>query len=131
MGGVQILLKIVATALALWVACLLPGIGIGEGSTATRVITLIVVACVFGVVNAVLKPIIETIGCLFYVLTLGLFTFVVNAGLLLLTAWITGKLGLGFHVDGFWWALAGSIIVSVVSYVLSLAFRKTSDDERA
>lgn len=126
----RILLKVVATALALWVACLLPGIGTGEGSTAEQAVTLIVVACVFGVVNAVLKPIIETVGCLFYVLTLGLFTFVVNAALLLLTAWITGKLGLGFHVDGFWWALAGSIIVSVVSYVLSLAFRKTAEEER-
>ena len=125
----RILLKVVATALALWVACLLPGIGIGEGDTAKQIVTLIVVACVFGLVNAVLKPIIETVGCLFYILTLGLFTFVVNAALLLLTAWITGKLGLGFHVDGFWWALAGSIIVSIVSYILDLAFRKSSADD--
>lgn len=115
------LLKFVATAIALWVACLLPGIGIGEGDNAERIVTLIVVACVFGIVNAVIKPIIQTVGCLFYVLTLGLLTFVVNGALLLLTAWITGKLGLGFHVDGFWWAVLGAIIVSVVSYLLNLA----------
>ncbi|MQA02898.1 MAG: phage holin family protein [Streptosporangiales bacterium] len=117
----RLLAKIVITALALWAATLLPGISAGAGSGAERAVTLVVVACVFGVINAVLKPIIETVGCLFYVLTLGLFTFVVNAALLLLTAWITGKLGFGFQVDGFWWAVAGSIVVSIVSYLLHLA----------
>lgn len=124
------LLKVIATAIALWVACLLPGIGIGEGDNVTRIATLIVVACVFGLINAVIKPIIQTVGCLFYVVTLGLLTFVVNGALLLLTAWITGKLGLGFHVDGFWWAVLGAIIVSVVSYLLHLAIpdRHRGDD---
>lgn len=129
----RLLAKIVITALALWAATLLPGISAGAGTPAERAVTLVVVACVFGIVNAVLKPIIETIGCLFYVITLGLFTFVVNAALLLLTAWITGKLGFGFQVDGFWWALAGSIVVSVVGYLLHLALpepRRERDAER-
>lgn len=116
----RILLKVVVTALALWVACLLPGIGIGAGDLAKQAVTLIVVAIVFGVINAVLKPIIKTLGCAVYVLTLGLITFVVNGLLLLLTAWITGQLGFGFHVDGFWWAVFGSIVVSVVSFLLHL-----------
>lgn len=124
----RLLAKIFITALALWASCLLPGIGVGAGSGAERAITLVVVACIFGVVNAVLKPIIQTVGCLFYVLSLGLFTFVVNAGLLLLTAWIAGKLGFGFHVDGFWWAVAGSIVVSVISYLLHLAIPEARED---
>ncbi|MGH3097971.1 MAG: phage holin family protein [Streptosporangiales bacterium] len=116
----RILLKVVITALALWVACLLPGIGIGGGDFARQAVTLIVVAIIFGIVNAVLKPIIKTLGCAVYVLTLGLITFVVNGLLLLLTAWLTGQLGFGFHVDGFWWAVFGSIVVSVVSFLLHL-----------
>lgn len=116
----RIIAKIVATALALWVACLLPGIGLGDGGIGKRALTLIVVAVIIGVINAVLKPIIKTVGCLFYVLTLGLITFVVNGLLLWLAAWLAGLLHLGFHVDGFWWAVFGAIIITVVSYVLHL-----------
>lgn len=125
----RILLKVVVTALALWVACLLPGIGTGQGGYAEQAVTLIVVAIVFGIINAVLKPIIKTLGCAVYVLTLGLITFVVNGLLLLLTAWITGQFGLGFHVDGFWWAVFGSIVVSVVSFLLHLVIPEPDRDE--
>lgn len=116
----RIIAKIVATALAVWVACLLPGIGLGDGGIGKRALTLIVVAVIIGIINAVIKPIIKTVGCLFYVLTLGLITFVVNGLLLLLAAWVAGQLHLGFHVDGFWWAVFGSIIISIVSYVVHL-----------
>jgi putative membrane protein len=116
----RILAKIVATGLAVWVACLLPGIGLGGGGTGQQALTLLVVAVIIGVINAVLKPIIKTIGCLFYILTLGLITFVVNGLLLLLAEWIADKLSLGFHVDGFWWAVLGSIVISVVSWAVHL-----------
>ncbi|WP_344747508.1 phage holin family protein, partial [Streptosporangium vulgare] len=69
---------------------------------------------------AVLKPIIATLGCAFYILTLGLFALVVNAGLLLLTSWIAGKLSLPFHVDGFWAAFWGAIVIGLVSWLLDL-----------
>lgn len=112
--------KIVATGLAVWVACLLPGIGLGGGTTGQQALTLLVVAVIIGVINAVIKPIVKVVGCLFYILTLGLITFVVNGLLLLLAAWVAGLLHLGFHVDGFWWAVLGSIIISVVSYAVHL-----------
>ena len=80
----------------------------------SKITTLIVVALIFGVVNAVLKPIVKTIGCIFYILTLGLIGLVVNALLLLLTSWVAGKLSEPFHVTGFWPAFWGAIIVGVV-----------------
>ena len=82
--------------------------------------TLIAVALIFGIVNAVIKPIVKTIGCLFYVLTLGLIGLVVNALLLWLCSWVAGKLSLPFHITGFWPAFWGAIIVGVVSWLLSL-----------
>ena len=88
--------------------------------------TLIVVALIFGVVNAVIKPIVKTVGCLFYVLTLGLIGLVVNGLLLWLCSWVAGKLTVPFHITGFWPAFWGAIIVGIVGWLLNLAF-----DERA
>jgi putative membrane protein len=68
----------------------------------------------------VLKPIVKTVGCVFYILTLGLIGLVVNALLLLLTSWVAGKLSEPFHVTGFWPAFWGAIIVGVVGWLLSI-----------
>jgi putative membrane protein len=83
--------------------------------------TLVAVAVIFGLVNAILRPIIKTVGCAFYVLTLGLVALVVNGLLFLLTGWIAGQLDLPFRVDGFWpSALVGALLVGVVSWVLNM-----------
>jgi putative membrane protein len=109
-------------AVALWVAvALVPGIALGSGTTAASVGTLVVVALIFGVVNAVVKPIVKIVGCAFYILTLGLISFVVNALLFLLVGWIAEQLQLPFTVDGFWAAFWGAIVVGVVSFVLHVA----------
>lgn len=108
-------------AAALWVATVLvDGIELSGDSTGSRVGTLLVVALIFGVVNAVLKPIVATIGCPLYILTLGLFGLVVNALLFLLTGWLSGAVGLSFTVDGFWSGFWGAIIVAIVSFFLHL-----------
>ncbi len=115
------LVRTVVTAVALWVAtALLGGIYLVGGSTLSRVLTLLAVAIIFGLVNAILKPIIKIFGCLFYVLTLGLFALVVNALLFLLVSWICSVLRLPFHVNGFWAAFWGAIIVGVVSWLINL-----------
>jgi putative membrane protein len=121
MSGMKFVLRVLITAVALFVATLVPGIELLASSTAKKVLTLIVVALIFGVVNAVLKPVIKTIGCLFYLLTLGLIAFVVNALLLWLTSWVAGKLSLPFHITGFWPAFWGAIIVAVVGWILNVA----------
>ncbi|MDO3683723.1 phage holin family protein [Micromonospora sp. C28ISP2-4] len=115
------LIRLAITAVALWIATLIvPGVEVSGRNTGNNVLTLVVVALVFGVVNAVLKPLIKVFGCVFYLLTLGLFALVVNALLFMLTDWIAGVLKLPFHVDGFWAAFWGAIVVAVVSWLISV-----------
>ncbi len=117
----KIIVKILVVAAALWAATrFVDGITVSAQTPVKEIGTLVAVALVFGIVNAVLKPIIATLGCAFYILTLGLFALVVNAGLLLLTSWIAGELSLPFHVDGFWAAFWGAIVVGLVSWLLDL-----------
>jgi putative membrane protein len=119
----KLLLRILIVAAALGVAHLLvSGIELRGGSTLSKIGTLIAVALIFGIVNAVIKPIVKTVGCLFYVLTLGLIGLVVNGLLLWLCSWVAGKLTLPFHITGFWPAFWGAIIIGIVSWVLSLVF---------
>jgi putative membrane protein len=125
-----ILIRLAVTAVALWISTLvLEGISLGDVDTVKKVGTLLAVAAIFGLVNAVLRPIIKTIGCGVYVLTLGLVALVVNGLLFLLTSWIAGKLGLPFHVDEFWpTAVLGALLVSVISWVLNLVVPDGSED---
>ena len=112
----------VISIVALWVTTVLvPGIGINADSTAKGIGTLVVVALIFGVVNAIVKPLVQILGCALYVITLGLFALVVNALLFMLTAWLAEQLNLPFHIDGFWAAFWGAIIVAIVMWLLSLA----------
>jgi putative membrane protein len=115
------LLRLAISAAALAVAtAVLPGIQLTTGSTTEKVLTLIAVALIFGVINAVLKPVIKTIGCLFYLLTLGLVALVVNALLLWLASVVAGWLKLPFHITGFVPAFLGALIISVVTWLLSV-----------
>ncbi|HEY0573944.1 MAG TPA: phage holin family protein [Pseudonocardia sp.] len=128
--AVALVIKVLVTAVALWVSTLLvDGIAIGGSDQATRIGTLIVVALIFGLVNAVIKPVIKTIGCAFYVLTLGLIGLVVNALLFLLVGWISDKLGLPFQVAGFWPAFWGAIVVAIVGFILHLIIPDSLDRE--
>ena len=112
--------RVLATAIAVWVATFIPGVDLLAASTPAQVGTLIGVALVFGVVNLVLKPLVKIAGCVLYLLTFGLIGFVVNALLFWFASWISGKFGLPFHVTGFWPAFFGAIVVSVVAFILTL-----------
>jgi len=115
------LLRLAISAAALAVAtAVLPGIELTTGSTTEKLLTLIAVALIFGVINAFLKPIIKTIGCLFYLLTLGLVALVVNALLLWLASVVAGWLKLPFHITGFVPAFLGALIIGVVTWLLSV-----------
>ncbi|MGI5940007.1 MAG: phage holin family protein [Thermoleophilia bacterium] len=107
-----------AVAVAAW---LVPGIYVEEPH---RIWTVVLVALVLGLVNALIRPFVSVLTCGLTVLTLGLFTLVINALMLWLASWIAAEgLGLGFHVDGFWNALLGSIIISIVSFIASTFVR--------
>lgn len=119
-----LLFRVLVNAVALWVTALIvPGIHLAENTsgTGTKVLTVVVVAIFFGLVNAILKPFVTLISLPFIVLTLGLFTVLVNALMLIATSGVAGWFGLDFHVDGFFWSgVLGAIVLSLVSMLLSV-----------
>jgi putative membrane protein len=126
----RFLIRVLASAAALAVAtAVVPGIELTTASVTSKVLTLLAVALIFGVINAVLKPIVKIVGCAFYILTLGLIALVVNALLLWLTSWLAGKLNLPWHITGFWPAFWGALIVSVVGWLLSILVRDRDKGE--
>ena len=120
------ILRLVCSALAVFLVTLIGvGVGFGEGTSTTgKVITVVVVALVLGVVNAVLKPIIKLIGFGFYLLTLGLVSLLVNGLLFWFAGWLTRNLfGLQFNVDFPVGAIVGALLISLVSFVLGLVIK--------
>jgi putative membrane protein len=115
------LIRWLINAVALWVTTkIVSGIELTTDSAGSAALTILLVALIFGLVNAIIKPIVKVVGCIFYVLTLGLISFVVNALLFLLVDWLAGRFDLPFSIDGFWPAFWGAIVMGVVSWVLSL-----------
>jgi putative membrane protein len=113
----SLLLHWLLNAAALWVAAaLVPGLEFTGGPG-----RLLLVAAVFGVVNSTLRPLLTVLTCPLIVVTLGLFTLVLNALMLLVTGWLSESWNLGFTVGGFWAAFFGGLVVGLVSMVLSLA----------
>lgn len=109
-----LLARFVINGVALWVAAaLVRGFDIGSWQA------LVVGAAVFGIVNAFIRPVLFWLTCLLQIVTLGLFTLLLNAAMLALTAWVAGKLEVDFTVDGFWAAFLGALVVSVVSTLLT------------
>jgi putative membrane protein len=118
------LLRLIVNAAALWVATqVVPGVSYTGGP-----LPFLVVALIFGVINATLRPLLKLLTCPLILLTLGLFALVVNALMLWLTSSLAGTFGLGFHVSGFWAAFWGALVVSVISTLLSVAIRTDRND---
>ncbi len=110
----KLILRVLVNALALGAAAyLVPGIKAGS------VTSVLLIALVFGLVNALVRPVLKLLSCPLILITLGLFTLVLNALMLMLTAWLGRQLGIDFRVDGFVAAFLGALVVSVVSVVLS------------
>ncbi len=118
------LLRLVINAAALAAtAAILPGIHIRDD----RVTTLLVIALIFGLVNAVLKPVIWVLSCPLILLTLGLFALAINGILLLITDALAGS---RFEVDGFGWAVLGGLLVGLISMVLEGALDLDEEEQR-
>ena len=125
------ILRLLANAAALAIATwILSGITLTAPTTARKVIVLLVVALIFGVLNAIIKPIFALFTAPLILLTLGLFLIVINACMLLLTSWLAGLFDLGWDVDGFWTAVLGAIIISIVSFILNV-FLPDPDNKRS
>lgn len=120
--------KTIANAAALLVAIwLLQDITLTGDDTGKKTVTLIIVALLFGLVNFLVKPVVKLLTLPLFILTLGLITLVVNALMLMLTSWLAGVLDLDFHVDGFWTAVLGGLIISIVSWALNIVLPDSKD----
>lgn len=125
----RFLVKVLINGIAIWLTSLwIGGVDIVAGSGAPEtgepvlntVIVVAVIAAIFTLVNAIVKPIAKALALPLYLLTLGLFFLVVNALMLLLTSWISGYTSFGLTVDGFWTAVLAALVISIISVVLSV-----------
>jgi putative membrane protein len=115
----RFVLWLAANAFALLVAIwLFDGITLHADSDTDRVIQLLITGGIFGVINSLVKPVIQILSIPFIIVTLGLFLVVINALMLGLTSKIADTLDLGFHVEGFWTAVGGAVVISIVGIVV-------------
>ncbi|MFW5941131.1 MAG: phage holin family protein [Chloroflexota bacterium] len=123
----SILIRWVVNAIALWVAVqIVPGLEhVGESG-----LSLLLIALIFGLVNALVRPIIVLLTCPLIVLTMGLFILIINAVMLSITAWLSNMFGLGLVVEGFWPTFWGALVISIVSGVISLLVKDEREDRR-
>lgn len=123
----KFLIRIAINAVALYAAvAIVPGIS-PQNADPTSYIWL---ALIFGLVNALVKPLVNFLACGIIILSLGLATILINTGLFYLTSWIGGQFGVGLNIDGFWAALFGAVIVSVISFVLNIFMPDESGKRR-
>ena len=122
-------LRVLINAVAIWLATLLlSGLEVvGGDDTVTTVLVFLAVALLFGVVNAIVKPIVKLISLPLYILTLGLFTLVVNALMLMLTGWFSEMTEYGLRIESFGTAVLGALIISIVSFLLSVIIPSSRD----
>ncbi len=122
----KLLLRLLVTALSLWVATkIVPGISF----TGDNYAGLLGVALVFGVVNIFVKPVLSLFSLPVVLLTLGMFLFVINGLMLMLTSYLSSRLGLGFHVAGIIPAIIGSLVVSMTATVVNFVIGTNRDSE--
>ncbi|TBN58120.1 phage holin family protein [Glaciihabitans arcticus] len=130
----RFLVKLLINAVALWLTTLIvTGLTLepfAPGETLQIVLTFLVVAFIFGVVNGVVGNTIRIVAFPIYILTLGLIALVVNALLLLIVSWISGLLGFGLFVDGFWAGFWGAIVLGIISWFISLFLRPALRENR-
>jgi putative membrane protein len=119
-------IRLLVTGVAIWVAAVIvPGVELAEADFTSQAGTVLLVALIFGVVNALLGPILRILTLPLALLTLGLFSLVVNGLLLWITAGLADRLGLAFTVEGFWPAFLGALVVSLVTVGLGAVLRRS------
>ncbi|GAA3637973.1 phage holin family protein [Microbacterium awajiense] len=126
------LIRIVVNAFAIWIVTLIPALMVSvipfpPGETLQLVLTLLLVAAIFALVNTIIGTVIKVLAFPLYILTLGLIGLVINAFLLWLTAWITGFWDWGLRVEDFWWGLVAAIIISLINWLAGLILRPKKD----
>jgi len=123
----RFLVRLLINAVALWLTTLIiPGVTMepfAPGDTSAVILTYLLVALIFGIVNGVIGNFVRIVAFPIYLLTLGLISLVVNALLLLLVSWISTVIGFGLHVDGFWWGVIGALVLGFISWLIGILVR--------
>ncbi|BAU31039.1 putative membrane protein [Microcella alkaliphila] len=123
----RFIVRLIINAVALWLTTLIvAGVSVvpfGDGDTTAVVLTYLLVALIFGVVNGVIGNLIRIVAFPLYILTLGLIALIVNGLLLLLVAWISSLIGFGLEVDGFWWGVLGAIVLGLISWLIGIVLK--------
>ena len=128
----RFLIRVVVNAFAIWVVTLIPALQVfvvpfPPGETLQLVLTLLIVAAIFALVNTLIDTVIKVLAFPLYVLTLGLIGLLINAFLLWLTAWITGFWSWGLRVEDFWWGVVAAIIITLINWVFGIILRPRRD----
>lgn len=124
---IRLLIRLAINAIALWAAIeLVPGLNYDAESY----VSLLIIALIFGLVNALVRPILLLLTCPLILLTLGLFILIVNAVMLSLTVWLSGVFNLGLTSEGFLPTLLGALVISVVSGVMNLLVKEDRESTR-
>ncbi len=124
----RLLLRLVINAVALWLTTLIMNphvvvVPFAPGGTLETVLTYLLVAAIFGIVNAIIGSIVRVVALPLYILTLGLISLIVNGLLLLLAAWISGLFGFGLHVENFGWGILGALVLGILAWLIGLLLR--------
>ncbi|WP_460775282.1 phage holin family protein [Microbacterium sp. GXF7504] len=127
----RFLIRVVVNAFAIWVVTLLPlGVAVipfAPGETLQLVLTLLAVAAIFAIVNTVVGTIVKVLTFLLYILTLGLFSLIVNGFLLWLTAWITSGWDWGLRVEDFWLGVVAALVITLINWIFGIILRPDRD----
>ncbi|MCU1405280.1 MAG: hypothetical protein JWQ43_1583 [Glaciihabitans sp.] len=132
----RFLVRLVINAVALWLTTIIVAQGVSvvpfePGDTPQLVLTYLLVALVFGIVNSLLGNLIRIVAFPLYILTLGLISLVVNGLLLMLVAWLTVPLGFGLEIDGFGWGVLGALVLGLLSWAIGIVLRPIIGHQRA
>ncbi|UUT36358.1 phage holin family protein [Microbacterium elymi] len=124
----RFLIRVVINAFAIWVATLIPVltvtvIAFPPGDTLQFVLTLLIVAAIFAIVNTIIGTIIKIVAFPLYILTLGLISLVINGLLLWITAWLTHWWNWGLRVESFWWGVVAALLITVINWILGIILR--------
>ncbi|WP_159502496.1 phage holin family protein [Microbacterium sp. 18062] len=127
------LIRVVVNAFAIWVVTLIPTLGVSviafsPGETLQLVISLLVIAAVFALVNTIVGTVVKVLTFPLYILTLGLFSLIVNGFLLWLTSWITQFWTWGLRVEDFWWGVVAALLISVINWIFGVILRPKRKD---
>ncbi|HWH26526.1 MAG TPA: phage holin family protein [Pseudolysinimonas sp.] len=132
----SLLVRLLTNTLALWLTTLLlaPHVQVlsfgSDGDTGAYVVTLVLVALLFGIVNGVVGGLVRIVAFPLYLLTLGLISLVVNGLLLLLVAWISSFTGFGLEVENFGWGVLGALVLGILAWIIGLVLRGLTRDRR-